>query len=223
MTDETLESNFDNVTYEATESSESSGDIIINNPGRVEINSVPDPVEESSETQIFLEDFENPTDPILVESVDGYTVTRSDSRSVPDFRNVWKLTINNTEYSVLFPDGADLVVVNGKLYNRGSSTITGVVLDSSFSDTSYFQYTVSVLPLASSNTQNTVYRYNSRIYLTQYSAPVNGYNLSTNVSYVQVSAVERPSGWQLSQEDLVISSLLLFSVLVSIIGGLLRR
>lgn len=221
--EETLASDFEDVTYEAAESSESYGDIIINNPGRIEINGVRDSEEESSETEIFLEEFENPKNEAIVNDVTGYTVTRSDTRSLPDFRNVWKLTVDNTEYTVLFPDGSNLVVVNGKLYNRGSSTITGVILDNNFSDTSFFERTISILPLASSSTQNSVYRYGSRIYITTYSAPSQGYNLITSVNYIQVSSVERPSGWQLSSADLVICGLLLFSVLVSIIGGLLRR
>lgn len=223
MNDETLASEFENVTYEAIEESESSGDIVINNPDRVEINYLQDPSEESSESQIYLEEFENPKNEIIVDSVDSYTAERSRAANIPDFRNLWKLTIGNSEYSVLFPDGSDLVVVNGKIYNRGSSTVTGVIVDSNFSDSSYFRQSISVLPLASSSTQNTVYRYGSRIYITTYSQGTSSTSLVTNVQYVQPSDVVRPSGWQLSQEGLVICGLLLFSVLVTIVGGLLRK
>lgn len=223
MNDETLASEFEDVTYEAIEESESSGDIVINNPDRVEINYLQDPSEESSESQIYLEEFENPKSEIIVDSVDSYTAERSRAANIPDFRNLWKLTIGSSEYSVLFPDGSDLVVVNGKIYNRGSSTITGVIVDSNFSDSSYFRQSISVLPLASSSTQNTVYRYGSRIYITTYSQGTSSTSLVTNVSYVQPSNVVRPSGWQLSQEGLVICGLLLFSVLVTIVGGLLRK
>lgn len=223
MNDETLASEFEDVTYEAIEESESSGDIVINNPDRVEINYLQDPSEESSESQIYLEEFENPKSEIIVDSVDSYTAERSRASNIPDFRNLWKLTIGTSEYSVLFPDGSDLVVVNGKIYNRGSSTVTGVIIDSNFSDSSYFRQSISVLPLASSSTQNTVYRYGSRIYITTYSQGTSTTSLVTNVQYVQPSDVVRPSGWQLSQEGLVICGLLLFSVLVTIVGGLLRK
>lgn len=220
LTNESLESEFENVTYEAEQSSESNGTIIINDAVRVEINGISDPEEEN---QIFLQDMEEPENEIIVDRVNVYTAERSRASSVPDFKNLWKLTIFNEEYNVLFPDGADLVVVNGQIYNRGTSTVTGVVIDSNFSETSYFRQSISILPLASSSTQNTVYRYGSRIYITTYSTGTSANNLVTNVTYVQPSNVVRPSGWQMSQEGLVISALLLFSVLVSIIGGLLRR
>lgn len=221
--EETLASEWEDVTYESQSESESDGSIIINNPARVEINGLPDPVEESSEATIYLEELSDPQEKIVVDYVNNYTGTKSRASNIPDFKNLWKLTINDTEYNVLFPDGSDLVVVNGKIYNRSSSSITGVIIDNTFSDNSYFQQSITVLPLASNSTQNTVYRYGSRIYITRFSQGTSSTSLVTSVSYVQPSSVERPSGWSLSPEGLVISGLLLFSVLVSIIGGLLRR
>lgn len=220
---ESLESEFENVTYENTTESESAGSVIINNPVRVEINNLENSSEEVSETQVYLEDLEDPQEQIVVQDVSKLSASRANSSNSPDFRNLWKLTINSTEYSVLFPDGSDLVVVNGYLYNRGSSTITGVIIDNTFSDSSYFHKSISVLPLASNSTQNQVYRYGSRIYLTTFSRGASSTSLVTDVQYVQPTDVVRPSGWKMSQEGLVISALLLFSVLVSIIGGLLRR
>lgn len=223
MTDETLSSEFEDVYNEDSTELESPGTVIINNPGRITFSNDADPVEETSEPQVFLEDLENPKEQIVVDYVNNYTGGLSRASNIPDFRNLWKLTINDTEYNVLFPDGSDLVVVDGKIYNRGSNSITGVVIDSSFSDSSYFDQTITVLPLASSSTQNTVYRYGSRIYFTRYSQGASSTNLVTSVSYVQPDSVQRPSGWNLTPEGLVISGLLLFSVLVSIVGGLLRR
>lgn len=220
---ESLESEFENVTYESIEESESAGSIIINNPVRVEINNADNSTSEVSETQIYLEDLAEPEEQIRVQDITKLTYSESNRSNSPDFKNLWKLTINSTEYSVLFPDGSDLVVVNGNIYNRGSSTVTGVVIDSSFSDSSYFNKSISILPLASNSTQNSVYRYGSRIYLTTFSRGTSSTSLVTDVQYVQPTDVVRPSGWQMSQEGLVISALLLFSVLVSIIGGLLRR
>lgn len=220
---ESLESEFENVTYENTEESKSTGSVIINNPVRVEINNLEYSNEEVSETQLYLEDLEDPQEQIIVQDVTKLTSSRSNNANSPDFRNLWKLTINNTEYNVLFPDGSNLVVVNGNIYNRGSSAVTGVIIDNTFSDSSYFHQSISILPLASTNTQNTVYRYGSRIYITTFSQGNSSTSLVTNVQYVQPTNVVRPSGWQMSQEGIVISALLLFSVLVTIIGGLLRR
>lgn len=223
MTDETLSSEFDDAYSENSTELESPGTVIINNPGRITFSNDQDLVEETSEPEVYLEDLENPKEQIVVDYVNNYTGGLSRASSIPDFRNLWKLSINDTEYTVLFPDGSDLVVVDGKIYNRGSSSITGVIIDNSFSDSSYFDQTITVLPLASSSTQNTVYRYGSRVYITRYSQGASSTNLVTSVSYVQPDSVQRPSGWNITPEGLVICGLLLFSVLVSIVGGLLRR
>ena len=141
---------------------------------------------------------------------------------VETIRLFWKLSVASTEYNILFPENASLSVVDGKLYNTGTSAITGIVLDDSFSDSSYFHRTFTILPLTSNSTQNTVFRYGSRQYFTDYST-YSGTSLQTNVSYIQSSVVHRPYGWDLSQADWLICGLLLFSCLVSILGGLVRR
>ena len=192
------------------------------NPLPVQIIESDSSSEDSSEEEsihFFEEATEDPR--VELENVDRF-VNNSRSSSNTDFKNLWKLTINNTQYDVLFPETAPLEVVNGKLYNMGTSTVTGAIIDNSFSDSTYIPYTVSILPLTSNNTQTTVYRYGSRCYITHYSTGTNS-NLVTNVSYVQPVVDYRPTGWNLSKADWVICGLLLFSLLVTILGGIFRR
>lgn len=235
MTDETLETlaeEWSDVTVESEDDRISYGDgttVYINDPVSVQINGhsidLQDATEESTiestEEAIYIQSYPS-EEPIEVVSVQSNTERSRASLSASDLRNLWTVKIGQTEYTVLFPDGADLYILDGYLINRSSNNITGVVIDSSLSTSSYFHYTITILPFASSNTQNTVYRYGSRSYLTEYSVGT-GYNLATSVSYGDVKVVHRPYGWSLSPSDLVICGILLFSVLVSIIGGLVRR
>lgn len=160
-------------------------------------------------------------EPVILDNISKFNDERSRA-SLPQFKNVWKISVNSEEYSVLFPNNASLEVVDGKLYNMGTSNITGIVLDNSFSDSSYIHRTFTILPLSSSSTQTTVYRYGSRQYFTDYSVNAQN-NITSTVSYVQSSVINRPIGWALNPADWIICGLLLFSLLVSIIGGLVRR
>lgn len=195
----------------------------IDNPLPVQIVSPSDSSEafEDPEVEVKILGQETEADPIILEDINIYSA-KSPVRGASDFKNVWTLEINNTEYKVLFPQNASLSVVDEKLYNTGNSNITGLVLDNSFSDSSYSNYTITVLPVTSSSTQNTVYRYGSRIYITRYSS-TTGNTLTTNVSYIQPVVKNRPVGYTFTAPDLVICGLLLLSVLVSIVGGLFRR
>ena len=189
----------------------------------IDPNSVDISVSEEEVPEIEVHYLEEATaeEPVILDDLRKFE--HSPSRSTPpDFKNLWKLSINQEDYNILFPANADLEVVDGKLYNVGTSSITGIVLDSSWSDSSYVHRTFTILPVSSSSTQTTVYRNGSRQYFTDYSPGTNN-NLISTVSYIQSTVVERPLGWSLTPKDWVICGLLLFSVLVSIIGGLVRR
>lgn len=222
---ETVAEELEDITIESNEDSvfDGNGNMYSDdNPLPVKIVEPSDSTEESvPEVTVRYLGQETEADPVELENI---TVYKSNSRSssVTDFKNLWKLSINGQDYDILFPSEAKLEVIDGKLYNMGTSNISGLIIDSSFSDSSYSRYTITVLPVASTNTQNTVYRYGSRIYITSYS---NSYNntLTTNVQYVQPSVVSRPSGWSLSPADMVIAGLLFLSVLISLVGGLFRR
>lgn len=228
MTDESLETvaeELEDITIESAEDVYYDGlgnQYSIDNPLPVQIVE-PSSDDESSEEEITIRYFgeETEADPVVLEDV---TVYKSASRasSVSDFKNLWKLEIGNQNYDVLFPSESNLEVVDGKLYNMGTSNISGLVVDSTFSDSSYSRYTITVLPVASTNTQNTVYRYGSRIYLTSYSIGSQN-TLVTNVQYVQPNVISRPAGWSLAPADMVIAGLLLLSCLISLFGGLFRR
>lgn len=224
---ETVAEEWSEITLETDESYISFGDGSVYNFDNPLPVIVVDPTDDSTEetetseevTEIYLEDITEEA-PALVKSINR----ANDSRAVGSsgFRNLWVISVNNTEYTILFPDAADLEVVNGYLYNRSSSNITGIIVDSNFSNSSYIRRTITVMALPSSNTQTTVYRYGSRIYFTDYS-PGTTNNLQTTVSYIHPEVVSRPSGWSLSKADMLICGLLLFSILVSILGGIIRR
>lgn len=140
-----------------------------------------------------------------------------------DIKNLWTLNVNGVDYKVLFPTGAELDVIDGVLINRGSANITGSIIDDSFSDNVYLKRTITISALSSSNTQNQVYRYGSRSYITEYSTPLQGNNLVTNVSYHTAYVVDRPAGWSFSKEGIAIIAILLMLLIVNFIGGLIRR
>lgn len=229
MTDETLETvaeGLEDITIDSNEGTVFDGlgnEWSMDNPLPVQVvdPAVSSEDVEDPKVEVRYLGQETEADPVILEDINVYNA-KSPTRAIPSFKNVWKLEINNQEYEVLFPENATLQVVNDKLYNTGTSNITGIILDSSFSDSSYVSYTITVLPVTASNTQTTIYRYGSRIYLTHYSVGT-GNNLATTVSYVQPVVASRPVGFSFSAPDLVICGLLLLSVLVSIIGGLFRR
>lgn len=223
---ETVAEEWSDITIESEDDRISYGDgtnVIIDSPGSVTILHSPGDTEEeeTTEYEVYLDSLES-EDKIVVSDIRSNSIKSRAAISRSDLRNTWTLEIASIEYVVLFPEGADLISIDGLLVNMGTSNITGVVIDSSLSDSSYFNQTFTVLPFTSSNTQNTVYRYGARSYLTSYS-PATGTTLQTNVSYVNADVVKRPIGWSLSPADIVISGLLLFSVLVSILGGMIRR
>lgn len=208
---------------ESTELSESSDSWSIDNPLPVQVVVPSDSSEsvEDPEVEVHILGEETEADPVILQEVNVYSA-KSVNRSDPGFRNLWKLEISGQEYNVLFPSNANLEVVNGYLYNMGSSSVTGLVIDSSFSDSSYSDYTITVLPISSSSTQTTVYRYGSRIYLTHYSTS-GSVGLTSSVSYIQPEVISRPVGFQFQKSEIVIVALLALSCLISIVGGLFRR
>lgn len=228
MTEETLDTvadNLEDITIDSSEGKIFDGlgnEWSSDNPLPVTI--VTEPVNNESseqETEIKILGQETEADPVILEDINVYSA-KSASRSGSDFKNLWKLEISGNEYSVLFPVNANLSVVDGKLYNTGSSSVTGLIMDSSFSDSTYADYTITVLPVTSSSTQSTVHRYGSRIYLTHYSTATSS-SLQTTVSYIQPIVKSRPVGFSFTTPELVISGLLLLSCLISIVGGLFRR
>lgn len=236
MNDEVLEtapSETDYVEYDYTETPPGDGandQINIYSPAAINIfgadvgESIDDSILESTEeteSEVFLEDLEV-ADPVRVLSVSANNEQLRAALSPEDFKNLWTLSINGNEYRVLFPVGSELSVVDGKLVNLSSSNITGVVMDSSLSDSSYFNYTFTVLPFTSSNTQTTVYRYGARSYLTRY-YPNTANSLATDVSYYNASVVDRPVGATFNRYQITIIIMLAAALVVSIIGGLIRR
>lgn len=230
---ETAPSETEFVEYDYSEDAtgdERSGEINIYSPAAINIftpdvgEAASDPAEESEETEseIFLEDLEV-ADPVRVLSVSANDEQLRAALSADAFKNIWTLSINGREYKVLFPVGAELDVVDGKLINRSSSNITGVVLDSSLSDNSYFNYTFTILPFTSPSTQNTVYRYGARSYLTRYYTGTSQTTLVTDVSYYNASVVDRPVGATFNRYQITVIIMLAAAIVVSIIGGLIRR
>lgn len=223
---ETVAKEFEDITVEAVPDSTEflySGEWSSDNPLPVEVVIPSDNAKDFSQDEISVRFYgeETDADPVVLEEVNVYSVNARASGST-NFKNLWTITVSGTDYDVLFPAEASLEVVNGKIYNTGSGNITGLVIDGSFSDSSFSNYTFTILPVSASNTQNTVYRYGSRMYLTRYSVST-GNTLTTSVSYVQANVKNRPAGWSLTPADMVISGLLLLSVLVTILGGLFRR
>lgn len=223
---ETVAEEFEDITIEAVPGTSKfpySGDWSRDNPLPVEVVIPSDNAEDYAQDEVTIRFYgeETNADPVVLEEVNVYS-TNSRASGSTNFKNLWTITVNGTDYDVLFPSEASLEVVNGKIYNTGSGNITGLVVDGSFSDSSFSNYTFTILPVSASNTQNTVYRYGSRMYLTRYSTST-GNTLTTSVSYVQASVKNRPAGWSLTPADMVICGLLLLSVLVTILGGLFRR
>lgn len=230
---ETAPSETEFVEYDYSEdatSDERSGEINIYSPATINIftpdvgEAALDPAEESeeSESEVFLEDLEV-ADPVRVLSVAANDEQLRAALSPDAFKNIWTLSINGRDYKVLFPVGAELDVVDEKLINRSASNITGVVLDSSLSDSSYFNYTFTILPFTSSSTQNTVYRYGARSYLTRYYTGTSQTTLVTDVSYYNASVVDRPVGATFNRYQITVIIMLAAAIVVSIIGGLIRR
>lgn len=231
---ETAPSDTEYVEYDYMESSSSdaaSDQINIYSPAAINIYSsdmdetTEETISESTEEtepEVFLEDIEV-SDPVRVLSVSGSDQQLRAALSPDAFKNLWTLSINGNEYRVLFPVGAELSVVDGKLVNLSSSNITGVIMDSSLSDSSYFNYTFTVLPFTSSSTQNTVYRYGARSYLTRYYTGTSQTNLVTDVSYSNASVIDRPLGASFNRYQITIIVLLAAALVVSVIGGLIRR
>lgn len=217
MSDITVESNSDSV-FDAMGNTWST-----DNPLPVQIVDPTSESEDITEEEITIRYYDQATeaDPIVLEDVNVYKSANTRA-STPEFKNLWKLKISGETYEVLFPQNAQLEVVDGKLYNTGNSNITGLVIDSSFSDSSYSNYTFTIVPLTGSSSQNTVYRYGSRSYLTRYRVGT-GTSLTTDVTYVQPTVESRPAGWSLSPANMVIAGLLLLSIIISVIGGIFRR
>lgn len=229
MVDESLETvseDLEDITLESVADPSEfpySGEWSRDNPLPVEVVIPSDNDEDAAQDEVTIRFYgeETNADPVVLEEINVYSNNTRASGST-NFKNLWTITINGTDYDVLFPAEASLEVVNGKIYNTGSGNITGLVIDGSFSDSSFSNYTFTILPVSASNTQNTVYRYGSRMYITRYST-ATGNTLTTTVSYVQANVKNRPAGWSLTPADMVISGLLLLSVLVTILGGLFRR
>lgn len=189
---------------------------------------------EIDDTNDFIESFETGIkyDPAAVdfdiEPVDGYEVVRVNknftarSYNPPD-GNIWILSDGTQEIQVLFPDTQNLKIQDGYLVNTGTSNIQGVVLEDGIDLSNYFRDIVTILPLYSSGSQNTAFRYNAHSYVTTYYTGGNGSTLATTVSYKDFQVVKRPYGFGISVADSIIIGLLLFSCIVSIIGGLMRR
>ena len=177
---------------------------------------------QESETQEIS--FEEIRGSVRVNAVDSDTRSSFSNLDSSRLVNTWDLTINGNSYKVLFPRTDDLVVVDGVLVNIGSSNIVGTVIGDTINLGTYFQKTFTVMPLTGSNAQNSAYRYGAHAYLTTYSTPAQGYNLNTVVDYgdARVNSTGK-FGSQWTSFNIVVIGLLALSVLISFIGGLLRR
>lgn len=179
--------------------------------------------EESSSTEstIYVER-ENPGS-LRVNAADNDVRSSFSGLDYSSLDNVWVLSINGATYNVLFPSTEDLKVVDGVLVNVGSSAITGVILGDRLSLNTYFQRTFTVLPLMGNNSQSSSYRYGAHGYITTYS-PSTGQTLSQVQDYGDARVNSRGrfgSTW--SSVQIIIIALLALQVLISFIGGLLRR
>lgn len=137
--------------------------------------------------------------------------------------NVWTLSINGSQYKVCFPVTDNLVEVDGVLVNIGSSNITGVVVGDTMDLSTYFRRTFTIMPLSGNTSQNNAYRYGAHAYLSTYSQ-----NSTTTLSvvndYGDASVVQRAKiGSTWSSVNVIIVGLLALHVLISFIGGLLKR
>lgn len=163
-----------------------------------------------------------PTGEFRVATADASTRGSFSSVDTSRLDNVWTITFDGGSYKVLFPKTDDLIVIDGCLVNVGSSNITGVVVGNSIDLTSYMQRTVTILPLMGSNAQNTAYNYHAHAYMTYYSQGSYGLNTTQTYGNVGVSSKGRlGSTW--SSVNVVIIGLLALQVLISFIGGLLKR
>ena len=137
---------------------------------------------------------------------------------------MWHLTINGEDYNVLFPKTEDLVVVDGVLVNIGSTNITGTVIGNSIDLSTYFRKTYTVMPLTGSTAQNNAYRYGGHAYLTTYSVSQQGYSLATVNDYGDAIVHSRGKfGSTWNSVNVIIIALLALQVLISFIGGLIKR
>lgn len=161
-----------------------------------------------------------------------FVVVASDVRAGANFSNldisklsnVWTVSFDGGSYQVLFPPTEDLVVIDGALVNIGSSSISGVVVGGSLDLTSYFQRVLTISPLNSSTSQTNALRYRAHSYMTLYTPTVQGTSFNTTVTYGNVGLVTRPKlGSTWSSVNVLIIGLLALQVLISFIGGLLRR
>lgn len=229
---ETAESDTEFVEYDySTSSGSNEGNHEINIYYPASINLYSDSLEESSseeseskstEAEIYLEDVEI-SDPVRVLSVASNSSNSKATLSSEAVKNLWSLSIGGREYKVLFPIGAELDIIDDTLINRSASNITGVIIDSSLSDSSYFNYTFTILPFTSSSSQNTVYRYGARSYLTRYYTGTSQTTLVTDVSYYNATVIDRPVGASFNRFQITTTILLVAGIVVSIIGGLIRR
>lgn len=138
--------------------------------------------------------------------------------------NVYALQISGSTYNVLFPEDAALKVSNDILINVGSINITGVVLDSYTINTqTYSSRYLTLLPITSSTSNTSRYRYQSAAYFTVYS-PGAGNTLTSTTAYVTPYVLEKPNiGHGLDSSTIIIATLLLILVITNFIGGIFRR
>lgn len=161
--------------------------------------------------------------PIRVNAADSSTRVSFSGLDYSQLENVWELTINGATYKVLFPKTEDLVIVDGVLVNIGTSNITGVVLGNTLDLSTYFQRTYTVLPLSGSGAQTNAYRYGGHSYLTVYS-PGTGQTLASTQTYGDAMVVHSGKfGATWNSVNVVIIALLALQVLISFIGGIIRR
>lgn len=199
------------------------------------METIPEEITESEEETLYERSTEEETreGKFVPEETSGsaYRINAADNSVRSSFTgvntdrlaNVWTLTINGSQYKVCFPRTDDLVEVDGVLINIGSSNITGVVVGDSMDLSTYFRRTFTVLPLSGNTAQNNAYRYGAHGYLSTYSQ-----NSSTTLSVVNdygdalvVHRAKLGSSW--SGVNVIIVGLLALHVLISFIGGLLKR
>lgn len=144
---------------------------------------------------------------------------------LPDFGNVYRLSISGQEYLFFLPEDVEtLVVIDGSIVNLGSSSITGLLVpvDEPVNFYSWQERYLTIQPLLTSSANNNAYRYGSRIYVTSYSIGT-GTSLSSTTSYVVPSVLAEPKpGHSFDSFQLFVCGALLVSLLFSLIGGIIR-
>lgn len=137
--------------------------------------------------------------------------------------DVYTLMLGNEELKVIFPQDAEIKVIDNVLVNVGSSNVTGTILSNDRIPINTFtERTYTLLPLYSAGSNSNRYRYSASGYMTTYY--INNNNLTSTQQYMNNEVTGTPAfGNKFLPYQIVIIGLLALLAGIQIIGGFFRK